>query len=315
MRPRRPQRRSFAVCERREFRERKKRELRRELERARSFSLEGVPARPRGSRRTPHAFLETASRPAQRRRRVDRGDARRGDVVRARLAGGVRRLDRLRRRAAPDADVRAVRRAGPTRRRCRRALKGELASLRLSRQDASALRRATPAREEGSRGLNKATRDVLGALEAAEARLRALAVAATGPRANWTSDGGGHGNRRGAPLPGRPPAQALRSLSGQAGSHWVEAAEAAATAAVTAMRAHAREREPRRNPYAPVSGGSTTRPRWRTCARRCARRRLSRPPDRPRRAAARGAASREISEERSSRTSPRRRVCSSRVGT
>ena len=133
------------------------------------FSLENAfppaPAAPPGV--TPHAFLETASalllRAGAGSTEATRAEA--TSCVRALLEACVDFL-RLRRRAAPDADVRAVRRAvRPARRRCQaRALKGELASLRLSRQDASAFASRSDAARRRSRpeDWNKATRTCSG---------------------------------------------------------------------------------------------------------------------------------------------------------
>ena len=323
----------FAVCERREFRERKKRELRRELERARSFSLENAfpppPAAPPGV--TPHAFLETASA------LLLRAGAGSTEATRAEATSCVRALLE----ACVDLTGSAVALRptltyalcaalydplGAAARSAARSRASSLASLRLSRQDASALSAAKrrPQGEEGSRGLEQG--------DAGRAR------GAGGCRgATESARGGGHRPRASLDVETvvdteiavarafawAPAAhcKALRSLSArlEAGSHWVEAAEAAATAAVTAMRALTHASGSRvRNPYAPVCV-------WRehdasALADVCAslRETEAEPSSGPDRAAAAGGArcgARRSPRRRSSRTSPRRRVCSSRVGT
>ena len=229
------------------------------------FSLENAfppaPAAPPGV--TPHAFLETASA------LLLRAGAGSTEATRAEATSCVRALLE----ACVDLTGSAVAlRPTLTYALCaalydplgaaarRGALKGELASLRLSRQDASAFASRSDARKEkkAREDWNKATRDVLGALEAAEARLRALAVAATGPRASLDVETVVDTEIAVARAFAWAPAahcKALRSLSArlEAGSHWVEAAEAAATAAVTAMRALTHASGSRvRNQYAPA---------------------------------------------------------------
>jgi hypothetical protein len=229
------------------------------------FSLENAfppaPAAPPGV--TPHAFLETASA------LLLRAGAGSTEATRAEATSCVRALLE----ACVDLTGSAVAlRPTLTYALCaalydplgaaarRGALKGELASLRLSRQDASAFASRSDARKEkkAREDWEKATRDVLGALEAAEARLRALAVAATGPRASLDVETVVDTEIAVARAFAWAPAahcKALRSLSArlEAGSHWVEAAEAAATAAVTAMRALTHASGSRvRNQYAPA---------------------------------------------------------------
>ena len=126
----------------------------------------------------------------------------------------------------------------------RGALAEEIASLRAPAPASGSSPTPTNARKEkrAREDWERATRDALDALESAEARLRALARAATGPNASPDVHAVVNTEIAVARAFAWAPAahcKALRSLSArlESGGHWVEAAEAAATAAWTAMRA------------------------------------------------------------------------------
>ena len=206
------------------------------------------PAPPPGT--TPHAFLESASalllRAGASSSRTTRAEA--TSCVRALLeacvdvtgsAVALRPTLTYALCAALYAPLGAAARRG--------ALAGELASLREPklRRDARAATDANKkarGEKKAREDWEKATRDVLIALSAAEARLRALAKTATGPRASPDVHAAVEAEIAAARAFAWAPAahcKALRSLSARlaSGGHWVEAAEAAATAAWTAMRA------------------------------------------------------------------------------
>ena len=125
----------------------------------------------------------------------------------------------------------------------RGALARELERLRTYQPSEPTKNQLTEKKEKkASDDWRVATADVLGALADAEQRLRALAIAATGrnsiPDIETVVDTEVAVARAFAWAPAAH-CKALRSLSSrlESGGHWVEAAEAAATAAWTAMRA------------------------------------------------------------------------------
>ena len=208
-----------------------------------------VPAPPPGA--TPHAFLESASALLLKTIASSRSKATRAEAtscVRALLeacvdltgsAVALRPTLTYALCAALYSPLGAAARRG--------ALAFELKSLReprsLSSTGGGSPKNINPRKEKRAReDWYTATRDVLDALDSAEARLRALARAATGPRASPDVETVVETEIAVARAFAWAPAahcKALRSLSArlEAAAHWVEAAEAAATAAWTAMRA------------------------------------------------------------------------------